>query len=456
MAKKKSSKKASRTIKRRPAQTTNAAKKDLTAQNAARTKAFTKEADGHSWISKDEEKYNRIFVPRIPTWRIRFDIALGGGILDGHFTQYWGIAEGGKTSTLYATIGSIQRTCRRCYTPIIEFRDFETGEVQTTCKCGANIRRRVILLSPEGRYDSAWAERNGVILDPECFRRGEAFSFEQVGSPLHNFISNGYIDCIAVDPVAQLQSEVTLTDSGQQARHAVGVQKLNAFILAANHKHGFNMVTEVDPDLVDLYGSVPMHVTTLYTNQLRMLVGSTRKDPATTTGGKNLTHVICTDVRFMSGKVNDGIEKKDVEHNVRKVIDVNVRRNTFGAAGGKASWRLYLDNYAGYAPGECNENEILYNIANALELIVSKGKNYTFFGRTFPNKGAVKDALHGQDLQLAMRAIIFPMKLSTTALDYHIADRFDYNPFYKLNIEHERTDGVVVLKSAELERRKPL
>lgn len=361
----------------------------------------------------------------------------------GSRIQLLGDAHHGKSLLANIMMASAHKTCRQCMTPIIDFVNDWSGEVATTCKCGACDPMRVMLVDSENSFDPAWASTWGVDIDPDFSPDSEGVvevaedtfvsadarfvvvrgaDAEQTRIVTENMIRDGAVDFVVVDSLATLVPKSRREGKQMIGDHAKTISQFTTGVVAAQG------------EAANLDGVAP---TILMINQKRVNIGgfSPVGTPTQAAGGMALKYnnSITWDLRTvynnrdfkMGYKFGDSIltAKKDKES---------------GATNSKAAYRCYVDDYeikgVPYHAGDTDEGNKVYGFLKELGGIDNrwfqkKGSKYIILGREFTKVADIAAFLGRRDVGHLLRFPIFAQKFPKTLRQHLGADNFNYTPF---------------------------
>src|SRR5690606_38115585 len=146
------------------------------------------------------------------TGHLDLDMKLMGGWPYGKLSLISGEDKSGKTTTLMETSARLIRTCRLCFRPILNFVDFETGEIRTTCRCGKLEPMNGVWIDAEDRYDAVWGAKHGLPVDKndplsEHFILIKPSTGEMVTNSVRQMQQDQILDFIICDSFAALFPE---------------------------------------------------------------------------------------------------------------------------------------------------------------------------------------------------------------------------------------------------------
>lgn len=359
----------------------------------------------------------------------------------GSRIQLLGEAHKGKSLLSYQMMGAAQNTCRQCLTPIIDFVHDWTGEIVTTCMCGANEKMRVLLVDSENSFDPAWANRWGMDIDPtfqdqadnqieENVYRSEEDGFfvikaanaEQTNVITTHLIRKGYVDMVTVDSIANLIPSSRREGKQMIGDHAKAVTQFVTSVVAAQG------------EAANMDGIAP---TLLMINQYRTKIGgfSPTGNPVMAAGGKALEYnnsiTWHLNTKYEYDKINNKMLYGDCSLRAKKDKES-------GATHSLAQYRVYVNPVSksgiDYEPGDTDEGAKILGFLKELGSLDSrwfekKGAKYVIFGREFANLGDIKNFLSRRDVGHMLRFPIYAQMFPPT-LRMHLGhERYDYTPF---------------------------
>ena len=404
-----------------------------------------------NWLqtAADASKFNSV---KIWTGFYELDMVLYGGIQYGKFFEVFGEDSSGKSLLAMRFATMCLHMCRECVTPILEFTNYTTGENRTTCLCGKCSPMNVIYIDSEDKIDFHWAQVNGWPKknDPlsKHFYAGSPKSADFLADMTRIAIKNKVLDVLIVDSWAALfpESREGRTSMEQQpGDHAKAIQNLLQSILhenIQNQQKGHHKVT------------------ILGINQVRSKIGVSFGNPETVPGGWFLKYIDVGKGRMMAPKTNEGIDKAKMTTTGEHYVDFSFKlhKAAFGVGkGATAGWRVYNRKYGDKRPGETNEVNRMQSDLKNLGIVeavaktekdkegnVVREKGFYLCGVHFEKSSQMVDALKTPAMQWMVRyAVGFTLATPETRpyIDY---DRFNYNPFYNLEVDEDPADSKVV------------
>jgi len=369
---------------------------------------------------------------RLPTWYIELDIALRGGFPRGQNSAVVGAEHAGKTHMMLRLAHTMYNTCRKCWTPIIDWHNYETGEVKTTCKCGKKKRMRTIFVAAERRLDPAYAHKGfDLPLDDKAhFLIGYPKSGDFLTDRIEESAKSGrrVVDAFIVDSFASLfpeEMDGRRSSNAKVGAHAKMIQNLIFTVLRENHKLGSSQ----DGD-----------ITIVGTNQMRAnltMYGRKQKEA----GGHAYRHMMTTNIYLNRPKINEKIDKKAIaEADSLRYADFQFKIDKATMGGGMnyvGSYRGYMQDYKGKRVGDSDEPERLWDWLEALKLAGKTKEGYEVLGITFGKKGEALQALRNKDMQWMARYPIFYATFPESAKPYLNSENYFYNPFYDAEVDHD-------------------
>lgn len=406
------------------------------------------------------------------------------GIQFGRTIQVIGEQHVGKTLFTLCAIAAAQRTCRSCFTPIIEWvddygvlvKDRKEWERLTeqwsktricpfpskrTCKCGANQPCRVILIDAEDSFDPYWASLWGVdVGDPALYedveydaaaKRGHPWSgirstkneqfivmrptsIEQARKLLLPAMSQSMAELIVVDSLAAIAVDEELKGSDEDKKTRIGprARALNALLpLLLSHrirgamKSGNRVITM----LVNQYRAGP--------------VRNPRSDPNRPVGGKGLQYYVDQTLHITHSSVNDAIEKGWQERAMMRDTHFRMDKSKAvgsGSGGASGDVRFFLDDYklnekVTYRAGTTDDASRLLDFFREIGeteprvFREEKGKAYWMFGRPFRRVADIVTFLSRRDVGFMARFIVFANRLPVSARLHLRGHDYGYCPF---------------------------
>lgn len=365
----------------------------------------------------------------------------------GSRIQLLGEAHKGKSLLSYIMMGAAHRTCRQCLTPIIDFVNDWTGEVATTCKCGACDSMRVLLLDSENSFDPAWANVWGVNVDPN-FDENDRSQAEEIMENVYltpdstfvlirgadsdqariiveNMVRSGSVDLVVVDSLANLVPHSRREGNMMIGDHAKAISQFVTGVVGAQG------------EAANLDGVAP---TLLMINQYRVKIGgfSPSGNPVQAAGGKALEYnnSISWDLRT---KYNDGkFDPKDPVYRFGDSVLTAKKDKESGATGSKAAYRFYTNplTYKGvdYDAGHTDEGSKIFSFLKELGKLDSrwfekKGNKYVIFGREFQRVSDIAHFLGRRDVGHLLRFPIYAQKYPLTLRQHLRPENYNYSPF---------------------------
>jgi len=354
----------------------------------------------------------------------------------GSRIQLTGDAHQGKSLLSYILIAAAQRTCRQCYTPIIDFVNDWTGEVVTTCRCGKNDRMRVLLINAENDFDPAWASRWGVRIPHDITKSNDELSIaddasfvlirggagESVRVVVTQLVRDGAVDLIVIDSIAVLEPASRREGKamiGDQAKMVTGL--VTALIAAQG-------------DAANQDGIAP---TILMINQYRVKIGgfSPHGTPKEAAGGWALkySNSISWDLRSVYNA-----RDTTMRHKFADCVLTAKKDKESGGTNTSAEYRLYLDDIdikgIPYTVGQTDEGSRIYSFLKELGTLDArwfekKGNKYVIFEREFTKVADIAKFLSRRDIGHLLRFPIYTQKFPPTLRAHLTAEAYNYTPF---------------------------
>lgn len=353
------------TKKKPAAKKTAAAKKTTTKTTAAKTPTKKSNAELSKLIDKLNDKLGAgaltLGVPktesgeirtvrRIPTGSIALDIALGGGIPVGRFTEISGAFSTTKSTQCIHIVSNAQ----------------EMG-------------LRVAFIDAEGTTDEPYLKACGVDTENLIYYRPKGL--EEAGDVALELQRSGMVDLIIIDSIAALsptkEQNSTLDESVQ-----MGLTPR----LLGEYFRKFNMLNngfarEGKPEC-----------TVIAVNQLREKIGA-YGDPEYTPGGRAKGFAASVDIRLRRGDWITQGKGADKEV-VGQVVKFKIEKNKLGKRmqSGEFDW-YYAENTAGVLPN-FNDNEKSAVICGIQYGLIDKaGSWFTYNDKRYQGVPALVDAL---------------------------------------------------------------
>jgi len=404
-------------------------KKDKPAFEAKTLEDFvakSNEALGSNWLQTAAEA-TRLNSVKLWTGFYELDMMLYGGLPYGKFFEVFGEDSSGKSLLAVRFATQCLHTCRHCVTPILEFTNYETGEIKKTCMCGKCEPMNVIYVDSEDKLDYHWAHVNGWPKKNDPLAKhlyaGSPRSADFLSDMTRIAIKNKVLDVLIVDSWAALfpESREGRTAMEQQpGDHAKAIQNLLQAILHENIGNQHESTRKV---------------TILGTNQVRSKIGAYGSNPETTPGGWFLKYIDVGKGRMMAPKTNDGIDKAKMTATGEHYVDFTMKlyKSAFGVGkGSTAEWRVYNRLYGDKQPGSTNEIVRMQNDLKSLGIVQKQTKGITFLGMHFDKVGDMLQVLDTPAMQWTVRGAIGHALATPETRSYIDLARYDYNPFYRL------------------------
>ena len=400
-----------------------------------------------SWLSEqvsmDAGQYQRIFTGLIDVDTL-FAPTIGSRI------EVAGDAHTAKSTTMYIMIGTLLRTCRRCFTLAVEWLDEDTGEVRETCRCGANEMMEGALIDIERACDPVWLDTWGCrtghsfrerihgsgafkVLESEKQRRLHILH-PISGGPMYTFIqkavAKGAIDFVAIDAINSIISDEALgKDAG----------KRNIGDRARMNWDGLRRIVSAQNEHRNRFGG---RATVLWANHLIADVGS-QWGGDTEAGGRGAKILPDQKIRYVYSKVNEGKKKELAFHSYRETF-FNVTKNRSGfIGGGSGSFKLFLNdvqhNKVTYRPGDTDDPERMLSLLRDLGLFASLKNKYRVLGREFKLVQDIKNFLNREDIKMECRFWLGALRMPTIARAHLRFEDYCYSPFESARRAYERT-----------------
>lgn len=360
------------------------------------------------------------------------DLNLIGGFPYGKMSLVSGADLSGKTTLMLRVAARMLRTCRVCLTPIIDFTNYTTGEMRTTCLCGKCQPMNGLFIDAEDRYDAVWAGKHGLPMkkdDPllKHFVVVKPNTGEMVADSVRQMIRDGILDFIVVDSYAAMFPEARegrLAGQQMPGDSAKMIQNLLMTILHENMREG---------------GQTKRRCTVLGTQQYRANIGVMYGPKVMIPGGWYLRHGLTTHVAMMTSRTNEGIDKKKIKDSSTHYVDFTgkiVKATLGGNENNQAQWRVYTKAYSSFNTGESDEPKRVLEALNTVKMAGKQGDGYHLFGLPFPTIASMMDAVRkNETFSLLARYVLLFNHLPEDSRDYLDMDRYNYDPFYELTAE---------------------
>jgi len=367
------------------------------------------------------------------------DLNLMGGFPYGKMSLVSGADSSGKTTLMLCTVARMLRTCRQCFTPIVDFINYQSGEIRTACRCGKMQPMNGLYIDAEDRYDAVWAGKHGLPVndaDPlsEHLMLVKPNTGEMVADSVRKMIQDGILDFLVVDSYAAMFPEARegrLAGQQMPGDSAKMIQNLLMTILHENMRDG---------------GKTKRRCTVLGTQQYRANIGVMYGPKVMIPGGWYLRHGLTTHVAMMSPRANEGIDKKKVADASTHYVDFTgkiAKASLGGNENNQAHWRLYTKAYSSYQSGESDEPKRVLEALNALKMAGKDGDGYHILGLPFATINDMMDAVRkNETFSLVARYVLLYNYLPADSRSYLDMERFNYDPFYELVLDApEQGDG---------------
>lgn len=399
--------------------------------------------DGIDWLTNLKAEKEASWI-KLPTWHIQQDIALRGGWAKGQNSGLSGPEGAGKTHGLLELASTAYHFCRRCWTPIAEWVDYETGETKVTCRCGKKDRMRTIYINGERRIDPAYVEKAFGIPeeDDEHFLIGYPKSGDFVADVIERAAAKKAVDLVIVDSFSSLIAE---EQAGRRAgnlrvgSHAKMVQNLVWTLLEQNHKHGANRIGDI---------------TMVGSNQMRANIGGYGGDIETS--GRGYQHMLVTNVRMFKPEANAGIAGKDLTDKAERTVNFRfeVKKNSIGGGKGyTGEFKVYTQSWKGNKAGDSDEPGQLKDLLESLGLWSKTKSGYELMGIPFRLERDGLQALSNRSMQLMARYAIYYATFDPVVKTYLNPENFFYSPFYEPVIEYQEIEDAT-FATVSLQRRE--
>jgi RecA/RadA recombinase len=405
-------------------------------------------------------------IHRLFTGIVDFDLFCG--LVFGKRVQIEGEPNYGKSLLTYIFGGAAHKTCRHCYTPIIQWHNdwdvLQTGakpESTTTCRCGANDKMATVYIDAEDCYDPYWSavwgldesqemwdgyenidvENNedgnwqGIKMSPDqkniVIRPTSSASVEATLIPL---IKSGAVDIVFLDSLAAFAIEEDLEGHQRLGSRARFMSRLLPLVLSAQLSANKEFGAKVSLVATNQYRQGP--------------VANPRANPNRAAGGRAIEYTMDQIVALKASKVNQALTDGYKERAVMRDISFAVSKaKTAGSGGGQGDFRVFLDDYQKserifYKAGQTNEPEKLYDYVQQVgtllknENIFSVIKNpkgaktgYKVLGREFTKVKDIVSFFQRRDIQYQLRFILYAAFLPVSGRMHLRPDSYNYNPY---------------------------
>lgn len=352
----------------------------------------------------------------------------------------------GKTLKCLILAKSAQRTCRHCYTPIIEFINDRTGETKTTCRCGKNDGMVVVWFDFAREFDSAWATAWGLQLgDPDIDKYTEVIpgvklapnskfvivrleNLDQTTTVVQHLLGDGAADFVVIDDLMSLASKESMEGKKQPGTKSRAVS---------------NLVSAINSAAAACWVKHRTSPTVVFPNQYRNkigMAGGPMADPREAAGGfagKYFT--------FQTLHLNTSYSAEDGGFKGEKAYGdttAKVKKDKFsGSTGAEARYRVYLKpvsvNRVDYITGDTDEGSKLWDIVAELgegglgdkRWFYKDNKGYHVLGRTFSSAKDIKIFMSRPDIGFMLRLPIFALRLSPEMRKHLNVEAYNYCPW---------------------------
>lgn len=244
-------------------------------------------------------------LPRFSTGIFAIDAEIGGGVPRGRIVILTGNESTGKSTVASKTVGTAQKLCRYCLTPV--------GPSGACTHCQSTERMRCFYVDIEGTFDPVWFTALGG--NPEELLLFQPDFAEQAVDVVEAVIRTGEIDVVVIDSVAMMSPAVEIEKSAEDQIIGNHARLVNRMMRAI--QSGFNSLGThaVDKPAVILI------------NQLREKVGVMFGNPETMPGGKGQSFASSITLKFFA-RASERIEESGGEkRNVGQQIRFNVEKN---------------------------------------------------------------------------------------------------------------------------------
>lgn len=375
------------------------------------------------------------------TGHLDLDLNLMGGFPYGKLSMVSGADSTGKTTLLLRVVARMLRTCRQCFTPILDFTNYETGEIRTECACGRKEPMNGVFVDAEDRFDPVWGAKHGLPVhkdDPLINHLivVKPSTGEMVTDAVRKMMTDNVLDFVIVDSFATLFPEsrdiqVQKEKPSMPGDSAKMLQGLLSTILHENLRHGM---------------AVKRRCTVIGTQQLRAKIGNSYGPDTMIPGGWFLKHGLTTHIAMWAPKANEGIDKKKMADGSTHYLDFRgkiAKASLGGNEHNEVTWRVYAKPYATYSAGDSDEPKRVLEGLNLLKMAgKTKAGGYTLLGLPFKTVADMMEAVRqNESFSLLTRFILMYNKLPDDSRAYLDIDRYNYDPFYELKQDGESADG---------------
>jgi RecA/RadA recombinase len=362
----------------------------------------------------------------------------------------------GKTLLLHILEGAANRTCRRCFKPIIPWINDDTGEINSSCKCGKNDPLVVIHIDIEDSFDPWWAKAWGVNVGEDTqekegykFRKNENSTLFVVTPHDHeatflfaeDAVKSGAADFVGIDSIALVVPKEDVERKGI----IVGVEDGRVGSRARIVGQGLARLLRAQNHAKNIFGARP---TVVWTNQY--YAGPTqnpKQDPRRQAGGLKQRYISDLTLRLKSATLDtqgSKLAKIGAKH-IDIVFDTG-KCKAAGTPGGGGRFRAYLDEtitkYGPKTAGQTDEHDRLLIYLKDLGLFEEKGDHYSCLGRKFKKVKDLVTFLGRRDIGYLARYFIFSRLLPVSARAYLKREDYDYSPWgHDIAFESIKEDG---------------
>lgn len=263
-----------------------------------------------------------------------------------------------------------------------------------TCECGACEPRVVLMVDFEGRYNKEWAEALGVETDALILEQPE---YGEAGIDVASTaISEGAVDLVIVDSVAQIATTEELAKSAEETTVGGGARLVNKFlrglpsrISQAKCNHG-------------------VKVTTFIVNQVRKEIGNLFGSGDTMYGGKGQRFLSSQILKFTSAKeetneVAVGAKSRKEFIGITESMQIRVqceKNSTAPTTGLRTTFRLMTadDEEGVLDKGQVDDYDLIYKYGRNTGVILNEGSSWTVkdWPLEYNNAGDLKMDIHSR------------------------------------------------------------
>ena len=414
------------------------------------------------------------------------DLDLFAHICLGSRLEILGNPNACKSLLCHILTGAFQKTCRLCYTPIIEWvadwdvlspvqadgtrcitkesrKDWQTRldawaggdttafKTKTTCLCGACESMCVLFVNTENTYNPYWAAAWGAdvgdfsLYDQTDFKEDESgwtgllihkqnkfmicqpSSSAIVENVISKLIEKNVVDAVILDSVTSITTTEDINGMDRIASRARFLSRLWPLLLSRQ----MHAMTNKNA-----------RISIITTNQYRQNMASfPGANPNQASSGKAQRYAVDTSLDLGSSKLNACLgEKPKMEPHISRDVEFKFGKKR-GSVRSRGNIRFFLDEYTPksgltYRTGDTAEPDVLWNYLVKMQDPGVAGieerksaKTYWVLGRPFERLRDVLTFLRRRDVQYQLRFILYAHFLSALErMNLRWLD-FSYNPF---------------------------